>query len=1080
MSSKNKTLGLAVCFVVVVVAILTSIVPSKPSRLRFYRESTAPDPDHPTRRASWFMTGRQAFGKNAAALRYRAFLQRLQMRANAAKLSSSRPLPLANPTPTPAWTNLGPTNLTSDPTNNQSYGAVTGRATSVAIDQGDTSGKTVYIGGAFGGVWKSTNANATPPTAVTWNPVLETPTLQITDAIGAIAIQPGTTEPNAVVLVGTGEPNSSADSYYGQGILRSMDSGNTWTLIPADKLGNTFKGLGFSKIAFNTISTPTNLTGEVVAAAASTDFGITDTAGQANAIIRGPYFSTDGGLTWTVACVTDAASACARGANSIFPGSTTDVAFDPTNGRFYALIRAHGMYQSIDGGANWTRLANQPQGTIAMNLTNCPSSTSNLTTCPLYRGHIAVHKTDTTHSEVYVAYVDVNENIAGIFRSIDGGNTWPTNLGTQGYISCGDSHGCGTLQSTYNMYLTAVPNSTNTDLYLGGINIYRCVSANSAATCTWQNLTHSYGCSPTGSISGVHPDQHGFDFLAANPQTVMYFANDGGIYRSLDGAASDGLCTTTTNASHWQNLNTTLGSMTEFVSFSQDITNPSIVMGGTQDNGSPGFNGTAWADVNNGDGGFNDIDPTNTQTWYTSNTDVSLQRCTAGDTCNFITFPLVVDNIPVSQGGNNNMPDASAFYTPFMLDPRDPTKVIIGTCRVWRGSASDHAAWPGTGNANALSFNFDTNTATTCTASDVMISSLAAGGPPAPSGSAAVIYAGRDDGKIFVSTTADSGQASFVDRSISAATSSCPTSSATGGCKISSIAVDTLDATGNTAVAAVMGFGVGHVWRSTNAGMSWTNIDNGVLPDAPANSVIVDPFDSTHIFVGNDVGVFESHNTGTTWAEVGTGMPAVPATRLLLFDGSGQRHLRASTYGRGIWDVSLAAVAFFSFGAPSGASQTIVAGQTATYNLTISSNNSFNGSVTFSCAGAPGGSTCTVNGGNPVNLTTGSTSVPFTVTVTNTQNAGVTKPSFRGWPILFAAILAGVILGAARKPRQAFPIILAIVLAGGMLACGGGSSSPPAPTPTPTPKPNTNAVLSVTGTGGGVSRSISLALTVTH
>jgi hypothetical protein len=245
--------------------------------------------------------------------------------------------------------------------------------------------------------------------------------------------------------------------------------------------------------------------------------------------------------------------------------------------------------------------------------------------------------------------------------------------------------------------------------------------------------------------------------------------------------------------------------------------------------------------------------------------------------------------------------------------------------------------------------------------------------------------------------------------------------------------------------------------------------------------VVIDPFDSTHIFVGNDVGVFETLNQGTSWAEVGTGFPAVPVTRLLLLDTSGSRHLRASTYGRGIWDVQMASVAFFSFQAPSGLSQTIAAGQTATYNLTISSNNSFAGTVSFTCGGAPGGATCTVNGGNPVTLIAGQTQ-GFTVTVTNTQNAGVAPSGLRGWPMAFAAILAGLLIGASRKPKQAFPMVLAILLVGGILSCGGGGGGnpTPTPTPTPTPKPNTNATLTVTGTSGSVSQGVSLSLTVTH
>jgi len=75
-----------------------------------------------------------------------------------------------------------------------------------------------------------------------------------------------------------------------------------------------------------------------------------------------------------------------------------------------------------------------------------------------------------------------------------------------------------------------------------------------------------------------------------------------------------------------------------------------------------------------------------------------------------------------------------------------------------------------------------------------------------------------------------------------------------------------------------------------------------------------------------------------------------------------------------------------------------------------------------------------------------------------------------------------VLIGAVRKPRQAFPMALAVFMVAAMLSCGGGGGSAPTPTPTPapTPKPNTNAVLSITGTSGSVTRSFPLNLTVTH
>ena len=70
--------------------------------------------------------------------------------------------------------------------------------------------------------------------------------------------------------MGTGETNSSSDSYYGLGILRSDNAGHTWTLISHDSTGNrSFAGLGFGKIAFSTANPSL-----VVAAAAGATQGV--------------------------------------------------------------------------------------------------------------------------------------------------------------------------------------------------------------------------------------------------------------------------------------------------------------------------------------------------------------------------------------------------------------------------------------------------------------------------------------------------------------------------------------------------------------------------------------------------------------------------------------------------------------------------------------------------------------------------------------------------------------------------------------------------------------------------------------
>ncbi len=153
-----------------------------------------------------------------------------------------------------AWVPLGPAPLASDATGDggQDYNWVSGRATSVLIDPADTSGNTVLLGGAYGGLWKSINAGSlsSNPASVIWQPLIDD---QPTLAVGAIALQPGNSN---VILVGTGETNSSADSYYGLGILLSTNAGSTWTEITgigqAPNGTNRFLGIGFSKIAFST------------------------------------------------------------------------------------------------------------------------------------------------------------------------------------------------------------------------------------------------------------------------------------------------------------------------------------------------------------------------------------------------------------------------------------------------------------------------------------------------------------------------------------------------------------------------------------------------------------------------------------------------------------------------------------------------------------------------------------------------------------------------------------------------------------------------------------------------------------
>jgi hypothetical protein len=325
------------------------------------------DADHEEQRSEWFLRGRVIPGKSSAELRHRAYQAKMQARA--ARLARARTAQPNSQAPSSGgWTPLGPVPLASDATGDgfQNYNQVSGRATAVALDPADATGNTVYIGGAQGGVWKSTNAATSIANNVVWSAVTDD---QATLSIGSIVIQPGNANPaQSVILVGTGEADNSGDSYFGLGILRSADGGNTWTLIPTANGGTySFSGLGATRMAFSTAQTST-----VVAAMAATAEGVTDGALTSNTY-RGLYTSTDAGQTWTYDALFSGASEAT---------SATAVVYNASAGLFFAAVRYHGFYSSPDG-LTWTRLTTQPGGTGLLSTTACPQNY--ITTCPIYR-----------------------------------------------------------------------------------------------------------------------------------------------------------------------------------------------------------------------------------------------------------------------------------------------------------------------------------------------------------------------------------------------------------------------------------------------------------------------------------------------------------------------------------------------------------------------------------------------------------------------------------------------------------------------------------------------------------------------
>ena len=376
----------------------------------------------------------------------------------------------------------------------------------------------------------------------------------------------------------------------------------------------------------------------------------------------------------------------------------------------------------------------------------------------------------------------------------------------------------------------------------------------------------------------------------------------------------------TSDKQHLQNLNANLGSLAEVVSLS--ASSSTNVMAGLGVNGTTGVKSNPipadWPQILGDYGGPVAIDPVNPDKWYANNqAGVAIYRCWNSSDCvasDFGNSP-VVNNADVA-GDGLTMPTPA----PFLVDPLDSSQLLIGTCRVWRGSG-DGSGW---NSSSAVSPILDSNSSAGPCSGDSLIRSIAAAA--LPNGTervyvgmyGAATFGANLSGHILTAIINPASSPMPVWRDLTMNPLSNDSVQLNKyGMDISSVFIDPHDATGNTVYVTVEGAEstlapVQTVYGSTDGGAHWANLTAN-LPGMPVSGILVDPQSAGTVYLATDEGVYFTNQVAncavpaySCWSVYGTGLPAAPVVSLITTAGASLPVLLAATYGRGIWQAPLA------------------------------------------------------------------------------------------------------------------------------------------------------------------------------
>ncbi|MEP7267054.1 MAG: T9SS type A sorting domain-containing protein [Saprospiraceae bacterium] len=228
----------------------------------------------------------------------------------------------------------------------------------------------------------------------------------------------------------------------------------------------------------------------------------------------------------------------------------------------------------------------------------------------------------------------------------------------------------------------------------------------------------------------------------------------------------------------------------------------------------------------------------------------------------------------ISLEGINSI-DRRNWNTPIVFDPRNSSTLYYGTNRLYK-SENRAGLWT----PISPSLTPENNFRNFGTITSISVSSI----------DPAIIYCGTDVGLVWITIN---GGATWkqINQNLPKR-------------YITSVAADPFNK--NKVYVTISGYRydeyLPHVFKSENNGDQWQDISRG-LPPIPCNKLIVDPAFAGHLIVATDGGIWRTLNDGKSWQILGDGLPLVIVNDLSFHPST--RRLLAATYGRGMYTYNL-------------------------------------------------------------------------------------------------------------------------------------------------------------------------------